>query len=77
MRIRILLQVQLTISLDEPMQDDYRIEVLNEAGVVILVQKQPKNVKTAKLDLSGYASGLYLIRVSSETENYWLRVSKK
>jgi hypothetical protein len=68
---------QLTIYLDEPMQDDYRIEVLNEAGVVILMQKQPKNVKTAKVDLSGYASGLYLIRVSSETENYRMWISKK
>ncbi len=68
---------QLTISLDESMQDEYVIEVLNDLGDVILVTKQPKNAKTAQIDLSGYSSGLYLIRISSETENYRTWVSRK
>ncbi len=68
---------KLTISLDETMQDEYVIEVLNDLGDVILVTKQPKNARTAQIDLSGYSSGLYLIRISSETENYRTWVSRK
>jgi parallel beta-helix repeat protein len=68
---------QLTISLNESMQDEYVIEVLNYLGDVVLMTKQPKNAKTAQIDLSGYSSGLYLIRISSETENYRTWVSRK
>ena len=68
---------QLTISLDESMKDEYVIEVLNDLGEVILLTKQPKNAKTVQIDLSGYSSGLFLIRISSETENYRMWVSRK
>jgi parallel beta-helix repeat protein len=68
---------QLTISLDESLQDEYLIEVLNDLGDVVLMTKQPKDTKTAQIDLSGYSSGLYLIRISSKTENYRTWVSRK
>jgi len=68
---------QLTISLDESMQDEYVIEVLNYLGEIVLMTKKPKDAKTAQIDLSGHSSGLYLIRISSETENYRTWVSKK
>lgn len=68
---------QLTISLDESMQKDYKIEVLNELGDIVLIIKQPKNVRTMQLDLSGFSSGQYLVRVSSGKDHYTLWITKK
>jgi parallel beta-helix repeat protein len=68
---------QLTISLDASLNDEYLIEVMNDLGDVVLMTKQPKNAKTIQIDLSGYSSGLYLVRISSKKENYRMWVSKK
>ncbi len=68
---------KLTISLDNSLQDEYQIQVLNDLGDVILAMKQPKDAKTAEIDLSGYSSGFYTIRVSSGNENYKIRISRR
>ncbi len=68
---------KLTVSLDNSLQDEYLIQVLNDLGDVILAMKQPKDAKTAEIDLSGCAAGLYTIRVSSANENYRIKVSRR
>ena len=44
------------------------IDILNLAGEIIHINEMTSNQNTKKIDVSGFDSGVYLIKLRSETE---------
>ena len=62
----------LEISIPGNPDSDYKIEVFNLTGLV-----QTYNERTTLIDLSAYPSGIYLIKISSDSESYQYKIIKK
>ena len=65
----------IEISLNDPLESDYKIEVFDLNHIILTIEKQ-KNEKTTQIDLSNYPSGIYFIKISSKNKFYHFRIVK-
>ena len=64
----------LNISLSESMECDYNIELYS---LQCMLQTYSKLKKTTQIDLSGYPSGIYFLKVSTKNKLYHIKIIKK
>jgi hypothetical protein len=65
------------ISLNEPMDREYEIEVFNNLGGIVQKSMRQRNEQSAQIDLSGLPSGMYLIRIRAGNKSYQSKVFKE
>jgi len=67
----------IEVLVNESFENNYKIEVYNNLGVVIQTTVKQKGVVTAQIDLSGYPAGIYWIRIYFENECYQYKIIKE
>jgi hypothetical protein len=65
------------ISTNELTRDDYAVEVFNSLGGLIYKATVQKSEMQSQVDLSGYSSGIYLLKIQSGNKFYQSKVIKK
>lgn len=64
------------ISLNEPVINDYKIEIFNSQGSLIKTSANQKSEQTVQIDMSAFPSGVYLVRIKSEHITYQSEIIK-
>jgi type IX secretion system substrate protein len=67
----------LHVAIEKPLLEDYRIMVYDLRGQLLQTTFQDKYQLSSEIDLSRYASGMYLVRVVSESYSYIRKVLKQ
>ena len=65
------------ISIDEPLESDYKIEVYNYLGSLVQTYIKQKTELLSSIDLSGNPSGIYLIKITMKDKTFISRIIKK
>jgi len=63
--------------LNNNFNSDYIIDIYDNVGGLLQTLKKSKSVVNFDLDLSGYSTGVYLIRIYTSVKNYQFKVVKK
>jgi len=67
----------LDVSINEPFNNDIKIEVYNNIGSLLQITWMNRNESGASIDLSKYPEGLYMIKLTLPLDIYTYRVIKK
>jgi len=67
----------IDISVNGQDENNYKIEVFNSIGGIIQTTVKQKGAGSAQIDLSGYPTGIYFIRINLKNESYQSRIVKK
>jgi hypothetical protein len=65
------------IALNNNFNSDYSVDIYDNVGVLLQTLKKSKSVVNFDLDLSGYSTGVYLIRIYNSVKYYQSKVVKK
>lgn len=64
------------ISIDEPLESDYKIEIFNSLGSLLRTYTKPKNEKLTELDLTANPSGIYIIKITLKDKTFVAKMVK-
>ena len=65
------------ISISEPLESEYKIEVYNYLGSLLQTYVKQKTESLSTIDLSGVPSGIYLIKITIKDKTFGSRIIKK
>jgi hypothetical protein len=64
------------ISIGEPLESDYKIEVYNYLGSLVQTYLKQRTDQLTEIDLSGSPSGVYLIKIMTKDKTFVSRIIK-
>jgi len=67
---------KLWIKLAQPFSKSFRIEILNPIGDILFSEMKNNEHKDIEIDISGYLSGLYIVRIFNDSEIIILKIMK-
>jgi hypothetical protein len=67
----------ITVSLKEPFDTDYLIDIYNTSGHSLQSISKNKSEQDFYINLSNYPQGIYIVRFRSKNEIYYYKVIKK
>lgn len=67
----------VNISMSEAFESDFDIEVFDGNGRFVLKQNGKGNITQHKVDLSGFTTGVYYLKISYKDKAYYTKVIKK